>query len=87
MANGIWLSPRQVNAVGHEQQEYIRQRLNYMRKETGNDVQLSDMDVGDVNADDFDCEEVQLPEFDPEYGSEDDEECDVASVTVQFYTG
>ena len=37
------------------------------------------MDVDDVNADDSDCEEVQLPEFDPEYESEDDEECDLPS--------
>ena len=28
--------------------------------------------TNDVNADDSDCEEVQLPEFDPEYESEDD---------------
>ena len=67
MADSNWLTPRQVNALGHkEQQEYIRQRLNEMREETSDDEQLSDMDVGGVNADDSDSEEVQLPEFDPE---------------------
>ena len=80
MADGNWLTPRQVNALGQEeQQEYIRRRLNEMREETSDDEQLSDMDVDDVNADDSDCEEVQLPEFDPECESEDDEECDLPS--------
>ena len=54
-------------------EEYIRQRPNDMREGTSDDEQLSDMDVNDANADDSDCEEMQLPEFDPEYESEDDE--------------
>ena len=88
MADGNWLTPRQVNALGHEeQQEYNRQRLNEMREETSDDEQLSDMDVDGVNADDSDCEEVQLPEFDPETDSEDDEECDLPSEAGQLYTG
>ena len=38
MADGNWLSPRQVNALGHdEQQQYIRQRLNDIREETSDD--------------------------------------------------
>ena len=54
-----------------------------MREETSND----DMDVDDANADDSDCEEVQLPEFDPDYETEDDEECDLPRETGQLYTG
>ena len=42
--------------------------------------------TNDVNADDSDCEEVQSPEFDPKYESEDDDECDLPSETEQLYT-
>ena len=79
MADGNWLTPRQVNALGHEEQQEWNARLNEMREETSDDEQLSDMDVGGVNADDSDSEEVQLPEFDPETDSENDEECDLPS--------
>ena len=58
-----------------------------MRVVTSDYKQLSDMDVDDVNADDSDCEEVQLSEFDPETDSEDDEECDLPSEAGQLYMG
>ena len=63
-----------MNTFGHEEpQEYSGQRLNDMREETSDDEQLSDMDVDNVNADDSDCEEVHLSEFDTEYESENDD--------------
>ena len=45
MADGNWLTPRQVNVLCH-----VRQRLKYLRQETTDDEHLSDMDVDDINA-------------------------------------
>ena len=45
-------------------------KVHLVTKNSKNICETSD----DANADDSDCEEVQLPEFDPEYESEDDEQ-------------
>ena len=46
MADGNWLSPRQVNALGHdEQQQYIRQRLNDIREETSDSEDDEECDL------------------------------------------
>ena len=57
-----------------------------MREETSDDQQLTYTKVDDVKAYDFNCEEYSFQNFDQEYESEDDKECDLPSEAGKFYT-
>lgn len=84
MADGEWLTPRQLSALSFEEQQlYIRQALEESEDEVSDhDSIVGDEDLGDIGADDSDVEEPTLPEYDPEDDSDSDEEHEDAQIVT-----
>ncbi|XP_067625333.1 piggyBac transposable element-derived protein 4-like [Eurosta solidaginis] len=93
MADGKWFTPRQLSALSYEEQQaYIRQTLEESQEEISDhdsvvgDEALDEC-VGDIGGDDSDLEEPTLPEYDPEDGSDSDEELeDAPTETGEYFT-
>ncbi|XP_067647073.1 uncharacterized protein [Eurosta solidaginis] len=93
MADGKWFTPRQLSALSYEEQQaYIRQTLEESQEEISDHDSVAgdealDECVGDIGGDDSDLEEPTLPEYDPEDGSDSDEELeDAPTETGEYFT-
>jgi len=78
MTDFEWLTPRQLSALPHEEQEkYIRQRINELQEEISDDEPLAPEDAmnenqDSLNPDDSGEEIIQMPDFHPEEDSEEE---------------
>lgn len=91
MADGEWLTPRQLQGLSFEgRQQYIHRRLEELVESDSEDEQDNnncslaeaedDDEYNNVNVEDSDAEELQLPEYDPADETDSDEELEVDPV-------